>query len=165
MRRALELGVTAGFVSTFLREGPVVGADVGRAVWAEQRWRSSGLALALRERPERQPVDDHPLVEPLTEKERQVLQFLTTHLSAIEIARQMFVCVNTLRTHIKGIYRKLGVNTRSQAVRRAEALGLVTGQGRRPEAAAPRAAAHFVRLSPPGRRSNPGPDRRLTTSW
>ena len=70
-----------------------------------------------------QPVDDHPLVEPLSEKERQVLQFLPTHLSAIEIARQSFVSVNTLRTHIKGIYRKLGVNTRSQAVRRARSAG------------------------------------------
>jgi LuxR family maltose regulon positive regulatory protein len=38
------------------------------------------------------------------------------------------VSVNTLRTHIKGIYRKLGVNTRSDAVRRAHALGLVTEQ-------------------------------------
>ena len=52
-------------------------------------------------------------------------QFLPTHLSAIEIARQAYVSVNTLRTYIKGIYRKLGVNSRSEAVHRAEALGLV----------------------------------------
>jgi LuxR family maltose regulon positive regulatory protein len=128
LRRALELGVSAGFVSTYLREGPVVTADVGRAVWSEHRWRSSNLATALRDRPAHRPVTDDPLVEPLTEKEHQVLQFLTTHLSAIEIARHSFVSVNTLRTHIKGIYRKLGVNTRSDAVRRAHALGLVTEQ-------------------------------------
>ena len=96
-------------------------------MWAEPRWRSSRLATALRDRPDDRPVIDRgPLVEPLSEKERQVLQFLPTHLSAIEIAADAFVSVNTLRTHIKGIYRKLGVNTRSDAVRRAEALGLIT---------------------------------------
>ena len=125
LRSALDLGVAAGYVSTYLREGPVVVADLRRAVWGEQRWRSSRLATALRDGPERPPVVDQPLVEPLSEKELQVLQFLPTHLSAIEIAKQSFVSVNTLRTHIKGIYRKLDVNTRSQAVRRAEALGLI----------------------------------------
>ena len=125
LRRAIELGVTEGFVSTFLREGPSVTADLRRAVWAEPSWRSSRLAIALRDQPVGHPVEGRPLVEPLSEKERQVLQFLPSHLSAIEIARQSFVSVNTLRTHIKGIYRKLGVNSRSEAVRRAEALGLV----------------------------------------
>ena len=133
LRRALELGVTAGYVFTFLREGPLFTADLGRAVWAEPSWRSSRLAQALRDRSATLPVDDHLLVEPLSEKERQVLQFLPTHLSAIEIAAQAFVSVNTLRTHIKGIYRKLGANTRSEAVRRAEALGLISDTVRRPD--------------------------------
>jgi LuxR family maltose regulon positive regulatory protein len=126
LHRALELGVDEGFVSTFVREGAVVRADLGRAVWATPSWRSSRLARALRDIPTSPTiVNADPLVEPLSVKEAQVLQFLHTHLSAIEIARQMFVSVNTVRTHIKGIYRKLGVSTRTDAVRRAVALGLI----------------------------------------
>ena len=131
LRCALELGVTAGFVSTFLREGSIVAADLGRAVWGDQTWRSSRLAQALRDARRSQAVDDHPLVEPLSEKERQVLQFLPTHLSAIEIAAQAFVSVNTLRTHIKGIYRKLGVNTGPTPFA-APSLGLITKRRARP---------------------------------
>ena len=125
LRRALALGIDAGFVATFLREGPGVIADLGRAVWSEPSWRSSGLASALRERAVEPPAKESATVEPLTDRELLVLQFLPTHLSAIEIARQASVSVNTLRTYIKGIYRKLGVNSRSEAVRRAEALGLL----------------------------------------
>ena len=117
-RRRLRVDVPSGRPD---RRGRCQASGVGGP-----EWRSSRLATVLRDGPGRRPVDDDPLAEPLSEKERQVLQFLPTHLSAIEIARQIFVSVNTLRTHIKAIYRKLDVNTRSQAVRRAETLGLIT---------------------------------------
>ena len=53
-----------------------------------------------------------------------MLHLLATELSGPDIARQLFVSPNTLRTHTKHIFTKLGVNTRRAAVRRAEQLGL-----------------------------------------
>ena len=61
----------------------------------------------------------------LTERERAVLQYLPTLCSAAEIAADLFVSVNTVKTHQRSIYRKLGVSGRRDAVERARAIGLV----------------------------------------
>jgi LuxR family maltose regulon positive regulatory protein len=64
------------------------------------------------------------LVEPLTERELEVLRLLRSELSGPEIAGQLIVSLNTLRTHTKNIFNKLDVNNRRAAVRRAEELDL-----------------------------------------
>jgi LuxR family transcriptional regulator, maltose regulon positive regulatory protein len=64
------------------------------------------------------------LVEPLSERELDVLRLLGTDLNGPEMARQLIVSLNTLRTHTKNIYSKLGVNNRRAAVHRAEELDL-----------------------------------------
>ncbi len=68
------------------------------------------------------------LVEPLSARELEVLALLDTELDGPEIARHLFVTVNTLRTHTKSIYTKLGVNNRRAAVRRGHELGLLTSR-------------------------------------
>ena len=55
-----------------------------------------------------------------------MLRLLATDLDGPDIARQLFVSLNTMRTHTKSIYAKLGVNSRRAAVRRAEELGLLS---------------------------------------
>jgi LuxR family maltose regulon positive regulatory protein len=65
-----------------------------------------------------------PLIEPLSERELDVLRLLRTDLSGPEIARHLMISLNTLRTHTKNIYAKLGVNHRRAAARRAEELEL-----------------------------------------
>ncbi len=65
------------------------------------------------------------LVEPLSDRELEVLKLLQSELSGPEIAQQLIVSLNTLRTHIKNIYKKLGVNDRRTAIRRAEELELL----------------------------------------
>ncbi len=62
------------------------------------------------------------IIEPLSERELEVLKLLRSELSGPEIARQLSVSINTLRTHTKNIYIKLGVNDRRTAIRRAEDL-------------------------------------------
>ena len=62
--------------------------------------------------------------EPLSERELEVLRLLRTDLSGPDIARELIVSLNTLRTHTKNIYSKLEVNNRRAAVRRAEELDL-----------------------------------------
>ena len=66
-----------------------------------------------------------PVVERLTARELEVLQYLDAFLDTREIAATMVVSVNTVRTHVRNILRKLGVNRRSDAVRRARALDLL----------------------------------------
>jgi LuxR family maltose regulon positive regulatory protein len=64
------------------------------------------------------------LVDPLSDRELEVLRLLASELSGPDIARYLVVSLNTVRTHTKNIYLKLGVNNRREAVRRAGELGL-----------------------------------------
>jgi LuxR family transcriptional regulator, maltose regulon positive regulatory protein len=65
------------------------------------------------------------IIQPLTKKEQEVLGYLADLLSTTEIAEAMFVSVNTVRTHVRSILRKLGVSRRNQAVRRARELEIL----------------------------------------
>jgi LuxR family maltose regulon positive regulatory protein len=66
------------------------------------------------------------LVEPLSERELDVLRLLSSDLDGPDIARELTVSLNTLRTHTKHIYAKLGVNNRRAAVRQAAELNLLS---------------------------------------
>jgi len=87
--------------------------------------------LARRRDPEPDPRGEKPatsqLLEPLTEKEREVLGHLAALLTTDEIAGAMFVSVNTVRTHVRNILRKLAASRRNEAVRRARELGIIPG--------------------------------------
>lgn len=65
-----------------------------------------------------------PLAETFSPRELEVLQLLKSELNGPEIARRLFVSLNTVRYHTKNIYQKLGVSTRLEAIRRAQELGL-----------------------------------------
>jgi LuxR family maltose regulon positive regulatory protein len=65
------------------------------------------------------------MIEPLSERELEVLKLLRSELSGPEIARECMVSLSTVRTHTQNIYAKLGVNNRRAAVRRAEELDLL----------------------------------------
>jgi len=70
------------------------------------------------------------LIEPLTDSETRILRYLPTNLSAPEIAGQLSVSVNTVRTHMRHVYEKLGAHRRAGAVERARALGLLAPSSR-----------------------------------
>jgi len=65
------------------------------------------------------------IVEPLSVREREVLEHVSAMESTAEIATEMYISVNTVKTHLKSIYRKLAVTHRGEAVRRARKLGLL----------------------------------------
>jgi LuxR family maltose regulon positive regulatory protein len=71
------------------------------------------------------------LREPLSQSETRVLRYLPTNLPAPEIAGQLSVSVNTVRTHMRHRYEKLGAHRRADAVDRARALGLLAPSSRR----------------------------------
>jgi len=70
-------------------------------------------------------ADPSAVVEPLTERERTVLRYLASTLSNAEIASELYVSVNTVKTHQRALYRKLGVTGRREAVGRARSLDLL----------------------------------------
>jgi LuxR family maltose regulon positive regulatory protein len=76
-------------------------------------------------RPAGAATDAPVIVEPLSEREREVLEHVSAMESTAEIAAEMYISVNTVKTHLKSINRKLGVSHRGQAVRRARQFGLL----------------------------------------
>ena len=80
---------------------------------------------ALVERRARRAKTRGNLREPLTESEMRVLRYLPTDLSKREIANELYVSVNTVKSHVKHLYTKLDARTRRQAVARARELGLL----------------------------------------
>ena len=124
---ALTDGVPAGYCRLFLDEGQPMAEllrQVARAAAHDVRTHAEHL-LAAAQRPSAPATTRPASEEVLSERELAVLRLLATELSGPEIARQLFVSVNTLRTHTKHIFTKLDVNTRHAAVRRAADLGLL----------------------------------------
>jgi LuxR family transcriptional regulator, maltose regulon positive regulatory protein len=125
---ALRLAEPEGYVRVFVDEGPGM-ADLLQA--AAQRGIATNYVNLLRsafggpkERPPARQASVH--VEPLSERELEVLRLLATDLDGPEIANQLVVSLNTMRTHTKSIFSKLGVNSRRAAVHRAEELQLLS---------------------------------------
>jgi DNA-binding CsgD family transcriptional regulator len=73
-------------------------------------------------------------LEALTHGETRVLHYLPTNLSAREIADELYLSVNTVKTHQRHLYQKLGARSRTQAVEQARALGLLAPTSRMPAA-------------------------------
>ena len=79
---------------------------------------------------------EQPLIEPLSERELEVLRLLDSDLDGPDIARELTVSLTTVRTHTRNIYAKLGVTSRRAAVSRGAELGLLSRTGdHRPPAA------------------------------
>ena len=83
------------------------------------------LDLLANKQPRSASADPARLHTPLSDSESRVLRYLPTNLSAPEIARELSLSVNTVRTHTRHIYEKLGAHSRTEAVELARALGLV----------------------------------------
>jgi len=71
------------------------------------------------------PAEPQPLLEPLSDSEIRVLRYLPTNLTGPEIASELYVSHNTVRTHLRHLYAKLGTHRRADTVARARALGLL----------------------------------------
>jgi LuxR family maltose regulon positive regulatory protein len=122
--RALSLAEPEGQVRIFLDEGsPMLGLLRTAAGAGIRPQFVRALSQSLRNAGEIFPIT--PLPDPLSERELSVVRLLATQLTGPEITRELHVSLNTMRTHTKHIFVKLGVNDRAAAVRRAEALGLI----------------------------------------
>jgi LuxR family maltose regulon positive regulatory protein len=126
LTRALTLAEPEGYIRLFVDEGTPMVTLLRQA-------HARGIApdyvatllSAFGEQPRAAPSRAFPLVEPLTERELEVLRLLVRGLSNAEIARELIISVGTVKRHVNSIYGKLGVQSRTQAVDRAQTLHLL----------------------------------------
>jgi LuxR family transcriptional regulator, maltose regulon positive regulatory protein len=126
LERALALAEPEGYVRIFVDEGAPMALLLDSA--AEHtgvpafvhrlRWAFGSAEARTAAKP--------PLVEPLSERELDVLRLLAGELDGPGIAAELVVSLNTVRSHTKSIYAKLGVNSRREAIRRAAELDLLS---------------------------------------
>jgi LuxR family transcriptional regulator, maltose regulon positive regulatory protein len=129
LERALNFAEPNGLVTPFLSyatpgllERHARHATAHASLLAEIRGALAGAMPTPRAGP-------RPLLEALSESELRVLRYLPTNLTAPEIARELYVSPNTVRTHIKNLYAKLDTHRRAEAVESARALGLLAPSG------------------------------------
>jgi LuxR family maltose regulon positive regulatory protein len=126
LEQALSLAEPEGYVRTFVDEGEPMATLLRRATaqGIAPNYVSKLLA-AFGEAVEPASPMTQPLIEPLSERELEVLRLISTGLSNREIAQELVVAPSTVKSHINSIYGKLGVKNRTQAVVLAQALGLL----------------------------------------
>jgi LuxR family maltose regulon positive regulatory protein len=132
LERALTLAEPGGFIRTFVDEGPPMARLLYEAATrgiASEYARRLLAAFPVAE-PEQTdlPKTQAPkseLVEPLSEREFEVLQLVAEGLTNREIASRLFLSLNTVKAHTRNIYGKLNVHSRTQAIARSQELGLL----------------------------------------
>ncbi len=132
LERALDLAEPDGMLLPFLLH-PAPGLLERHA---RRRTAHAALIAEIRgvlagRKPAPPPATAQPPLEPLSASEIRVLRYLPTNLSVPEIASELYVSRNTVKTHIQRLYAKLGTHRRGEAVARARALGLLAPSPRR----------------------------------
>jgi LuxR family maltose regulon positive regulatory protein len=120
LERALELAEPDGVLSLFLlHPAPELLERHARRRTAHASLIAEILSLLTGKKPATPSARPQPPLDPLSDSELRVLRYLPTNLPVPEIAGELSVSVNTVRTHIRHVYEKLGTHSRTQAVARA----------------------------------------------
>jgi LuxR family transcriptional regulator, maltose regulon positive regulatory protein len=127
IEQALELAEPELIRRPFLEAGPMVAVLLHRTIRAgtAHRWLAGSLLAVLDAEPAGASSRAARLGDSLSDKERVVLRYLPTMMPNREIAAELFVSVNTVKTHLKSIYRKLDTSNRRETVERARELRLI----------------------------------------
>jgi LuxR family maltose regulon positive regulatory protein len=128
---ALAQAQPEGYVRTFVDKGRPMAVLLQQAAKtpegrADPRRRAYiGKLLSAFGQPEPPQPSAQPLIEPLSARERQVLRLVAAGLTNREIAEELYLSVNTVKTHLKRMYGKLGVSSRTVAATKAQELNLL----------------------------------------
>jgi LuxR family maltose regulon positive regulatory protein len=132
LERALTLAQPEGYFRIFVDEGEplrLLLLDLRRSIEKQSSSNKHELLGYLDKLlfgfVQPKPVQQSGLIEPLSQRELEILRLLRTELSVPEIAHELVVAASTVRSHTKSIYNKLGVNNRRAAVNRAGELNLI----------------------------------------
>jgi LuxR family maltose regulon positive regulatory protein len=125
LEQALILAEPEGYIRLFADEGvpmaELLRSAINQGIMSDYAHR----LLASIDGSSPQTAEAQTLIDPLSERELDVLRLLNTDLTGPEIARELVISLNTFRTHSKNIYSKLGVNSRRATIRRATDLNLI----------------------------------------
>ena len=133
LERALTMAEPNGFIRTFLDEGPPMARLLYEALSHEIT--PDYVQQLLKTFPvEETEKTDNPqlhdpnseLIEPLSEREIEVLQLIAKGLSNREVGERLYLTINTVKAHSRTIFSKLGVSSRTQAVAKARILGILS---------------------------------------
>jgi LuxR family maltose regulon positive regulatory protein len=129
LEEALEMAEPEGYISTFLDEGEpmqnLLGHVLKKSSLKPGMFTYVEKLLSAFEPAHRKPQHISGLVEPLSEREVEVLRYMAEGLSNPEIAGRLYLSPNTLKAHAQNIFMKLEVHNRLQAVSKAKELGLI----------------------------------------
>jgi LuxR family maltose regulon positive regulatory protein len=132
LEQALALAEPGGFIRTFVDEGQPMARLLYKAAARGIVSDYAGRLLAAFSVTEWEPTESlktqapkSDLIEPLSERELEVLELIAEGLTNQEIASKLFLSLNTVKVHARHIYGKLGVGNRTQAVARARVLGVL----------------------------------------
>ena len=132
LEKALTLAEPEGFIRVFVDEGPPMAQLLYEAAargiapdYARRLLAAFPVAEPEQTDLSKTQAPKSELVEPLSERELEVLQLIAEGLTNREIASRLFLSLNTVKAHTRNIYGKLGVNSRTQAVARVRALGVL----------------------------------------
>ena len=126
--KALELAESENYIRIFVDEGIPMKTLLARMKVEDEKMKKyvRKLLAAFKDNEFYPSSTSHqPLIEPLSEREIEVLQFIAEGLSNPEIASRLYLSPNTVKVHSRNIYSKLGVHNRMQAAARARALGIL----------------------------------------
>lgn len=126
LESALHLAKPQGYIRTFLDEGQPMQALLKKVPKHSNEASFAATILSSHSGVNHRNATPQSLIlaEPLSDRELEVLRLLSSDLSGPEIANQLYISLNTMRTHTKNIYSKLEVNSRRAAVKRSEQLEL-----------------------------------------
>jgi LuxR family maltose regulon positive regulatory protein len=122
--KAVELAAPEDYYQAFLDEDKEIVDLLAQVRHIAPQFVSQLLGFALGTAPSKR-IPSQSLIEPLSERELEVLGLIAAGYSNAEIAGQLFIAVGTVKRHINNMYGKLGVKSRTQAIARARELGLV----------------------------------------
>jgi LuxR family maltose regulon positive regulatory protein len=132
LEQALTLAEPGGFIRVFVDEGPPMARLLYEAVtrgiapdYVRRLLSAFPVAEPEQAGPPNTQAPESDLIEPLSERELEVLQLIAEGLTNPEIASRLFLALNTVKAHARNIYGKLGAHNRTQAVARASALGIL----------------------------------------
>jgi len=133
LKRALILAEPAGFVQTFVDEGPPMAQLLHEALsqgiaqdYVQRLLGASSINAPRQPEPSIFHISQSELVEPLSEREIEVLHLIAEGLTNQEIANRLYLSLHTVKVHAHNIYGKLGVKNRMQAVAKGKSLGILT---------------------------------------
>ena len=132
LRRALALAEPEGFIQTFVDEGPPMAHLLYEALsrgiapdYVRRLLAAFPMAEPEHGNASKAPTPESELIEPLSEREIDVLQLIAEGLTNPEVASRLYLSPNTVKAHTRNIYGKLGVSNRMRATARARALGIL----------------------------------------